>query len=167
MSCEEELNALQRAEQELARFRKLHPVRGGPQPTPDPGPRPVPPRPDPIPVPNPDPLPNPPMPDPIPTPTPVPPPNPSPDPIPDPGPNPDPIPDPGPEPQPSPVGGSGEAALSDAEVLHRTAELTTAVMERQAAYERCRGQGGGGYDIESLMRDATGRPLGGGAGPPM
>lgn len=161
MSCEEELNALQRAEQELVRFRKLHPLGGGPQPTPTPSPRPAPPIPDPIPVPNPDPLPSPvpdpPMPDPIPTPTPEPPPNP----------NPSPIPDPGPEPQPSPVGTTDEPALSDAEVLHRTAELTTAVYERQAAYERCRGQNGGGYDIESLMRDATGRPLGGGAGPPM
>lgn len=54
-----------------------------------------------------------------------------------------------------------------AEVIHRVAELTTAVTERQAAYNRCRGGIDSPTSIESLMRDETGAPLGGGAGPPM
>ncbi|NUR31830.1 MAG: hypothetical protein HOV83_39315 [Catenulispora sp.] len=66
-------------------------------------------------------------------------------------------PDVGPGPVPTP---------SDSEVLPRLAELTAAVQQKQAAYDLCRGQTGED-GIEALMRDDTGRPLGGDAGPPM
>ena len=42
-------------------------------------------------------------------------------------------------------------------------ELTAAVRQNHAAYDRCRGR----TEMEALMRDETGAPLGGGAGPPM
>ncbi|GAA1987222.1 hypothetical protein [Catenulispora subtropica] len=47
------------------------------------------------------------------------------------------------------------------------AELTAALREKQEAYNWCRGQGTPQSGIESLMRDEFGKPLGGGAGPPM
>jgi hypothetical protein len=92
MACEEELNALRQAQEELARYRHRHPNVG-----------------------------------------------------------------PGPVPTPS----------DSSEVLQRLAELTAAVQQKQAAYDLCRGQTGEGDSIEALMRDDTGMPLGGDAGPPM
>jgi hypothetical protein len=99
MSCEEELNALRQAEQELARFRRGHP--GG-------------------------------------------------------------VPD-----RPAPGGDITEPATGQPADVQRLAELAAAVRDRRAAYNRCRDRVGTGTDIESLMRDETGAPRGGDAGPPM
>lgn len=63
-------------------------------------------------------------------------------------------------------GGSAEAA-PEAETLQRLAELTADVADKGDAYNRCRGEQDGRSDVESLMRDASGAPLGGDAGPPM
>jgi hypothetical protein len=52
---------------------------------------------------------------------------------------------------------------SETEDVQRMAELTAAVRQKHAAYDRCRGR----TEMEALMRDETGAPLGGGAGPPM
>jgi hypothetical protein len=52
---------------------------------------------------------------------------------------------------------------SETEDVQRMAELTAAVRQKYAAYDRCRGR----TEMEALMRDETGAPLGGGAGPPM
>lgn len=54
-------------------------------------------------------------------------------------------------------------AGSETEDIQRMAELTAAVRRKHAAYDRCRGRA----EMEALMRDETGAPLGGGAGPPM
>ncbi|MEY9935471.1 hypothetical protein ABH926_010153 [Catenulispora sp. GP43] len=62
---------------------------------------------------------------------------------------------------------SRPSAAPEAEVLRRSAELTAALRERQDAYNRCRGAKMAHDDFEALMRDETGAPLGGGAGPPM
>jgi hypothetical protein len=71
-----------------------------------------------------------------------------------------------PHPDSGPPEGSAGSEGSEIEALRRLAELTAAVQQKQAAYDLCRGrtQGSG---VEALMRDDTGRPLGGGAGPPM
>lgn len=69
--------------------------------------------------------------------------------------------------RPVPTGDSAGSGLTEAETLQRLAELTAAVKKKRDAYARCQGRAGGGTGIESLMRDATGKPLGGGAGPPM
>ena len=67
-----------------------------------------------------------------------------------------------------PAGDGAEPAATKAELLQRLAELTAAVKDKRDAYARCQGRSGtSDTGIESLMRDATGRPLGGGAGPPM
>jgi hypothetical protein len=74
-------------------------------------------------------------------------------------------------PVPAPVVASaGEASGSTAaegEAVQRLAELTAAVNEKRRAYNRCRGRAEEHATFESLMRDASGAPLGGGAGPPM
>jgi hypothetical protein len=51
---------------------------------------------------------------------------------------------------------------SDTEDIQRMMELTAAVRHRYSAYDRCRGR----IDVEALMREETGAPLGGGASPP-
>jgi hypothetical protein len=56
-----------------------------------------------------------------------------------------------------------DAVGSEAEDIQRVAELTATVRQKHAAYDRCRGR----TEMEALMRDETGAPLGGGAGPPM
>lgn len=68
---------------------------------------------------------------------------------------------------PIPAGDAAGSATADIAVMQRLAELTAAVKERQQAYIRCRGRVEDRDNIESLMRDASGAPLGGGAGPPM
>ncbi|GAA2064001.1 hypothetical protein GCM10009839_89270 [Catenulispora yoronensis] len=98
MSCEEELNALRRAEQDLALFRQQSSGAGTT----------------------------------------------------------------GPEPEPLPAHPEGSA-----DAVQRLAELTAAVQDRQDAYNSCLGHLASVSAIEALMRDATGKPLGGGAGPPM
>lgn len=62
---------------------------------------------------------------------------------------------------------SGSDDLPEAEVLKRSAELAAALRERQDAYNRCQGARTAHDAFEALMRDETGAPLGGGAGPPM
>ena len=61
------------------------------------------------------------------------------------------------------AGAGPDAAGSEAEDVQRMAELTAAVRQRHAAYDRCRGRA----EMEPLMFDETGAPLGGGAGPPI
>jgi hypothetical protein len=100
MSCDEELNALRQAEQELARFRERHPG--------------------------------------IPTSTDL-----------------------------SPAGDVTTPTAVQGEDVQRLAELAAAVRDRENAYNRCRDRVGSGTDVESLMRDETGAPRGGSAGPPM
>lgn len=62
---------------------------------------------------------------------------------------------------------SSEFATPESEAVQRLAELTTAVNEKRRAYNRCLGRAEEHAAFESLMRDASGAPLGGGAGPPM
>ncbi|MEY9893589.1 hypothetical protein ABIA35_004519 [Catenulispora sp. MAP12-49] len=62
---------------------------------------------------------------------------------------------------------SGPGDVPEAEVRQRSAELSAALRERQDAYNRCRGAKTAHDAFEALMRDASGAPLGGGAGPPM
>jgi len=70
-------------------------------------------------------------------------------------------------PVPTPPGDTSGSGPADEETVQRVAELTSAVKEKQDAYDKCRGRTGDGPGVEALMRDDTGKPLGGGAGPPM
>lgn len=68
------------------------------------------------------------------------------------------------EQHPGLAGGSVPVSPADRQHL---AELTAALRERQYAYTRCQGENERRNAFEALMRDETGAPLGGGAGPPM
>jgi hypothetical protein len=68
---------------------------------------------------------------------------------------------------PAPTEAAAGSATTEVEASQRLAELTATLAQKRDAYGRCLRAADDHADIESLMRDSTGAPLGGGAGPPM